>query len=631
MTQAWYFELYETNDLPNSLAAWKTLIWDHCSIPAMEREYAITLSSFKQGVNTAYLTFHTRYTTLMRQAGVKDSAQQANHFIQALNQQDFGLLTADPFFRLEEETGITIKRTHDTMMKLLSYRKRNEEKAKHNHPKPTAGKTTANYVSTSHQPAEPQLHQQEWASKRQEFQDLPTEERHALRGHCHICHARGCHSDRHLKPSSTKASQVKKTTNKTKPLAKVDDTTSEESDGYVNFFDAESNSLTCVGKTSRPTVVNSNSNKLTYSSSTQTVASSSSFATIFGPSVSVSKATQPIGEGNLSQQITLFVKSMGKRPKPQTILKAIDRAPFKSALQFTTIATTTGPTGKSIEVTTTADTGAGINCISPELVAKLQLVEEAMDDPEEVQFANQATLVLDKFVRLNIQIGRAYSKEVLLAVCPIGNQILLGTPWWESIKVVELTSRAKKFSFKSEAFPGSNFFHPKIYSFPFASAGDLLSFGKKQPRPTIRQVTSKMINRMARNHNNLIFQVDLKAVLEGESQPVQKVQTEEDYIVEWFKNDTTPSDIKRMVEEFKDRFQPPTTLPPDRPEDMEINLLPGSTAPKVQGLRRMNEHELKQLQTTLKTLLTRKQIRPSTSEFASQILFVKKPDGSLRL
>ncbi len=41
--------------------------------------------------------------------------------------------------------------------------------------------------------------------------------------------------------------------------------------------------------------------------------------------------------------------------------------------------------------------------------------------------------------------------------------------------------------------------------------------------------------------------------------------------------------------------------------------------------------ELHQLQATLKTLLSRKQIRPSTSEFASQILFVKKPDGSLRL
>jgi hypothetical protein len=180
-------------------------------------------------------------------------------------------------------------------MKLLSYRKRNEAKAKDNHPKPTNGKTTANLVSTSHQPAEPQLHQQEWAAKRQEFQDLPTEERHALRGHCHICHPKGCHSDRYLEPTSTKASQVKKTTNITKPLAKVDGATSEENDGYVNLFDAESNSLTCVGKTFRPTVVKSNSNKLAYSSSTQTVVSSSSFSTIFCPSASESKAAQRVG------------------------------------------------------------------------------------------------------------------------------------------------------------------------------------------------------------------------------------------------------------------------------------------------------------------------------------------------
>ena len=89
--------------------------------------------------------------------------------------------------------------------------------------------------------------------------------------------------------------------------------------------------------------------------------------------------------------------------------------------------------------------------------------------------------------------------------------------------------------------------------------------------------------------------------------------------------------IKRMVKEFKDRFQAPTELPPDRPEDIEIKLVAGATAPKIQGLRRMNENELKQLQSTLKTLLERKQIRPSTSEFASQILLVKKPDGSLRL
>jgi hypothetical protein len=309
----------------------------------------------------------------------------------------------------------------------------------------------------------------------------------------------------------------------------------------------------------------------------------------------------------------------------------MDKTPFKSAFQFTAIAIATGPTGGSTQVATTADTGAGINCISPELVAKLQLVEEQMDQKEEVQFANQETLVLDKYVRVKIQIGKEYSREILLAVCPVGDQILLGTPWWDSIKVVELTTRLGRFSFQTEAFPQATFFLKKVFSFPFATAGDILSLNKKQPPPTIHQITSKMVSRMTRNHKNQIFQVDLKAVLEGESQPVViPPPTEDDYITEWY-NTGVSANIKRIVTEFKDRFQAPTELPPDRPEDMEIQLVAGATAPKVQGLRRMNENELKQLQSTLKTLLERKQIRPSTSEFASQILFVKKPDGSLRL
>jgi hypothetical protein len=64
---------------------------------------------------------------------------------------------------------------------------------------------------------------------------------------------------------------------------------------------------------------------------------------------------------------------------------------------------------------------------------------------------------------------------------------------------------------------------------------------------------------------------------------------------------------------------------------MQIDLLPDSKAPVSQGLRRMNEKELTELKNALKILLKRKQIRVSSSEYGSQILFVKKADGSLRL
>ena len=55
---------------------------------------------------------------------------------------------------------------------------------------------------------------------------------------------------------------------------------------------------------------------------------------------------------------------------------SIDRQAFRSKQQFTTIATAQGPTGKQIQIATTADTGSGINCISPELAERLGLTEE---------------------------------------------------------------------------------------------------------------------------------------------------------------------------------------------------------------------------------------------------------------
>ncbi len=55
---------------------------------------------------------------------------------------------------------------------------------------------------------------------------------------------------------------------------------------------------------------------------------------------------------------------------------------------------------------------------------------------------------------------------------------------------------------------------------------------------------------------------------------------------------TYSNDVKSIVTEFSDRFKAPMELPPARPEDMDIKPLTGSIAPKIQGLRRMNEQEL---------------------------------------
>ena len=74
-----------------------------------------------------------------------------------------------------------------------------------------------------------------------------------------------------------------------------------------------------------------------------------------------------------------------------------------------------------------------------------------------------------------------------------------------------------------------------------------------------------------------------------------------------------------------------TGLPVKRPEDMTIDLIPGSIPPKTRPLRNQSQEELLILKERIQELLERGFIQPSTSQYGSSILFVKKADGSLRL
>jgi hypothetical protein len=64
---------------------------------------------------------------------------------------------------------------------------------------------------------------------------------------------------------------------------------------------------------------------------------------------------------------------------------------------------------------------------------------------------------------------------------------------------------------------------------------------------------------------------------------------------------------------------------------MEINLMPESKMPTWTGSRKRNEQELESLKEKIDELIEKKFIVPSTSSFGANVLFAKKPDGSLRL
>ena len=122
---------------------------------------------------------------------------------------------------------------------------------------------------------------------------------------------------------------------------------------------------------------------------------------------------------------------------------------------------------------------------------------------------------------------------------------------------------------------------------------------------------------------------DIDNILRSEDLPLLRVHSTK------ISEEHEPEMVKQLPEEIQDLsdvFSPKKAnrLPPHRPYDYEIKLLPGKDLP-FGPLYSMSREELKTLREWLLENLQKGFIRPSSSSVASPVLFVKKSDGSLRL
>ena len=86
-----------------------------------------------------------------------------------------------------------------------------------------------------------------------------------------------------------------------------------------------------------------------------------------------------------------------------------------------------------------------------------------------------------------------------------------------------------------------------------------------------------------------------------------------------------------MVCEFPDVFPDDLPgMPPDREVEFSIELLPG-TAPIAKRQYRMAPVEQEELKKNIDELLAKGYILPSSSPWASLVLFVEKKDGAKRM
>lgn len=96
--------------------------------------------------------------------------------------------------------------------------------------------------------------------------------------------------------------------------------------------------------------------------------------------------------------------------------------------------------------------------------------------------------------------------------------------------------------------------------------------------------------------------------------------------------ETTPIDpqIQTLIDRYQHIFTEPTSLPPSRPTDHTIPLLPNTAPVSVRPYRYPHSQKL-EIETQVAKFLSSGWIQPSTSPFSSPVLLLKKKDGSWRM
>jgi Reverse transcriptase (RNA-dependent DNA polymerase) len=263
------------------------------------------------------------------------------------------------------------------------------------------------------------------------------------------------------------------------------------------------------------------------------------------------------------------------------------------------------------------DCGSQINVISDKVAARLAKNNPKFKtfycDPIEIEYGGGSLERSATSATLWVEI-QGYRRRIDFYIARISENVILGEPFFNSIHVIDLMWSAGRIGF-------IDLHSRKPYQWLHAST-------LSAPEPQQHKVTGKKVFLLTGKlqefieRNPLAGQISIRKVaFKQDSQKPAK---------ETSKATAPDPDIERLCKSHQSMFEPPTELPPKRPEDMEI-ILTSDKIPRWRGIGKLNEQELEQLRKQIKEMLERGHIRHSTSPFASNILFVKKPNGGLRM
>lgn len=242
-----------------------------------------------------------------------------------------------------------------------------------------------------------------------------------------------------------------------------------------------------------------------------------------------------------------------------------------------------------------------------------------------VRTADDTDAQLLGYVKVHLQIG-AYTDRVTLLVMARqleGVDILLATDWMQARRVDQ--------SFKDgvvRCWKGGKQFllRPREQASQKAVQQGVINALQAHPKDKlIKSISAKRALRaIAYGATALMVRVQTRPITSEPGLAAVAPQPGE-------ATDGTPAPgVQKLLAAYADVFQDLQGLPPEREVVHSIPLLEGSRLPHKR-MYRLSPREKEEVEKQVKQLLEMGLIRPSASPFGAPVLFVDKPDGSLRM
>ena len=255
------------------------------------------------------------------------------------------------------------------------------------------------------------------------------------------------------------------------------------------------------------------------------------------------------------------------------------------------------------------DTGSLAMVMNPDFATRLGLTPHSGKSLNLV-FADGRSTSANQYVTATISCGR-YKRQWDFILLEIEEDIIIGTPFFESIIIRHLDIKSQNFQFHSRQNP------QRLIKW-FGEAHETFSSNIPIRVCSINELSDKdeisRIHIFAINNDNSVHP-DFEDLVQNSHPCVAEV-------------------LKKFPDRFPKNPTPVNDLP-RRPEDMKINIIPGAKIPPSKLIRRSEKEQIA-LKQFIQESLENGRIAAAPAHTAdsiepAQALLIRKPDGSLRV